>query len=259
MRSLFWIVFLFDEVDGLLEYDMGRSEKFFKVLRTLSNHGNCQFIFTGERTLQEATHQAESRFWNFAEKLKLQLFDEETTRKLIVNPMELIGIKIENLNEVVVTIYEATDGHPYLMQFVCKLMLQMVSASGKRILTNRMVSEAIQILQNEVEQNQSYVNIFLAQADTFEQAVAVVIAEYGPITYDDLEQGLAANGFKVTQSRLNRGLAYLQLGHVVKWSDTKYAIKLGRFRNYLFSRSPFDRRIESLRIQFEEEQARSDI
>jgi len=59
------VVILIDEVDDILNYDVGNGERLFKTFRSLSQERYCNFVFCGGKTLYQRIHHSRSPFFNF--------------------------------------------------------------------------------------------------------------------------------------------------------------------------------------------------
>ena len=66
-------VFLIDEVDDLLWYDV--NQILFGTFRALSQNEKCRFVFSGERVLNRQTHDSHSPLFNFCINIHLSYLD----------------------------------------------------------------------------------------------------------------------------------------------------------------------------------------
>lgn len=238
------IIFQMDEIDRLLDYDgqPERREKFFRMLRALSQEKRCQFIFSGERTILDQLANPESCFFNFAKPVKLELLDHKTTNDLVLTPMKLVGIKFQDEANILQLIYDQTAGHPNLIQSLCEECLDAISETKTRLLT-------IDIVKNQCnvgEYKEKYVNTFLSQANFIEKAIAIYICQHGKVNKTELIDGLEELRFDFLLEDIERGLRYLTLGHLLdETEDGHYIIKPLKFKEYYF-RTPYKSRIRSL-------------
>jgi AAA+ ATPase superfamily predicted ATPase len=125
------IIFLLDEVDNLVIMQRGDWE-LFRMLRSSSNKGACQYIIAGFREAMREQYMLDSPFYNFAQELRLSEFTRQQAHELIVTPMENLRVRFHNEDEVVSRIYEETAGHPNLIQYYCLILLRRLDQTAQR-------------------------------------------------------------------------------------------------------------------------------
>lgn len=221
------IVFQFDEIDRLLNFDAQpeNDELLFRRFRSLAQQQKCQFLFSGERTIIEKLPDPQSSFFNFVNPIRLSLLDQKSAGALIQEPMKLVGVTLKKSDRIVDMIYEATAGHPNLIQIICHELLENLSASRSRVITPEMVTLVIET----PEFRDRYVEVFKSQANPMEQAMAVLVCSFGPLSEHDFRTKLRQAGFEVTSSQIKHGLEYLKLSHLFTFRDGKYEIKPTKF------------------------------
>jgi len=124
------IIFLFDEVDGLLEFDRQNHYEIMRTFRTLAQKNFCQFIFAGFKELFHVQRDIENPLYNFCEEMRLKPLDKQSGLELITKPMESIGVHYKN-NEDRKLILFYTGCHPHLLQYYCKTLLERVERHEK--------------------------------------------------------------------------------------------------------------------------------
>jgi hypothetical protein len=124
------IVFILDEIDGLLEFDKKNGYKLMSTFRTLSQEGSCQFIFAGFKELYNTKRKIENPMYNFCEEIILDPLDDEAAKTLTIEPMESIGVHYKNPEDRNL-ILEFTARHPNLMQFFCKQLVKKVEKHSR--------------------------------------------------------------------------------------------------------------------------------
>jgi Cdc6-like AAA superfamily ATPase len=110
------IVFIFDEMDGLIKFDQKHNFKLMRIFRTMSQKDYCQFIFAGFKELYHHTRDIENPFYNFFEEIILEPLEREAAMDLITSPMESIGVHYHNREDREL-ILGYTACHPNLLQF----------------------------------------------------------------------------------------------------------------------------------------------
>jgi len=152
------LVFLFDEIDSLLEFDRkpDNHETLFRTFRSLSNEKRCQFVFSGEKWLMQATANPYSALFNFAQAMRLQPLPHRVVCHLVADPFEMLNIWLEQPERIVDRIYEISAGHPNIVQMICQAMVEELDAhpAGANLLTVEHLDRATsrRSLQEEIVQ-----------------------------------------------------------------------------------------------------------
>ncbi len=243
------IVVQLDEIDRLLDYDVGagRDERLFRMLRSLAQEKRCQFIFSGERTLLDKLSDPSSSFFNFVTPVYLDLLDLETSRKIVYEPMRLIGVALES-DSVIDVLYDHTSGHPNLIQFVCRQCLSILSKQRKRILT----TETLAGVLNSSQFREQYLLTFWSQATWVEKAMSICAVDRRTATLQGFLEYLTQAGFSVTTRELRRGCKYLTLIQLLESNSDVYSIKPAKFADALAGSSLAEWLIEFL-VQWQAE------
>ncbi len=128
-------LFLIDEIDPLLVQAANAANwQLFEVLRFLSQKQLAQTVFTGYRALYEAWMDLKSPLYNYARPIYLGSLDANSARNLAVKPMQAIGASY-NKNEqqrIVRHILDVSGRHPYVIQFLCGSLLEILSKKEGR-------------------------------------------------------------------------------------------------------------------------------
>jgi hypothetical protein len=231
------LIFVFDEFDRLLDFDIRQksSETLLRTFRSMSQEKRCQFILGGERLILERLDHPNSALYNFATALiSPGLLDFTITERLVVEPLTLIGVQLDNPKDIADYIYEHTSGHPNLIQVLCGGLIKEANALGKRQISLAMVKQ--QCRNNDYRQR--YFETFLSQSTGFEAAMALCILEQ-----PDMDEALIFDHFKQMGADLSlaavmRGLRYLSLCHLIAPGAQGYRIKATKFGDSL--RLPID-------------------
>jgi hypothetical protein len=222
------IVLLLDEIDKLINYDQKQrqQEKLFRMFRSLAQEGRCQFIFSGERLVLEQLSNSKSPFFNFTSPIKLGLLDNDTTSKVVLDPMGLIGTTIKGEKEIVKSIFEHSNGHPSLVQYICLQSLEEMNKRKTRIFD-------LETVQNIIEgqtYRDRYIETYWSQSTPLEKAVSIIISESQPVSVNQIHSKLKDNGFKVSIEELRKGIRYLTLCQLLASTKDEYRINLVKFK-----------------------------
>jgi len=229
------LVFQFDEIDRLLNFDAHptRDELLFRRLRSLSQQHECQFIFSGERTIMARLSDPKSGFFNFTIRVQLELLSRENADQLIKEPMDLVGVTLRDSKQILDLIFEYTEGHPNLIQSVCDGFLRELKPSQDRVVTPDIVRQTISSAKfDEMSFGDAYVEVFESQTTPMEQAMVILVCALGPLGEREFRAKLHEAGFEVTQKQIKQGLEYLQLCHLFTNNNGKYEINLSKFVEY---------------------------
>ena len=245
------IVFQFDEVDRLLEFDYkNNQESLFRMFRSLAQQNYCQFIFSGERRLLDQMTNPISAFYNFAIRVQLGLLDEEKTADLVKTPMKLIGIILNNEKEALHKIFLETDGHPNLVQYLCGKLIDNLSKTKTRVIELDDINSCI----SKTDFRDRYLSTFWAQATPLEKAISICIDNSNvECTLQHIYPSLQKEGFDITTDQIQRGLRYLELSQLLKEENGAYQIRVTRFSSYIQQLS-YDKRIQDLLIEWKDDQ-----
>src|SRR5262249_15127227 len=128
-----------DELDELLERDLGEGEYLMKILRaTFQGQDNCRIFFAGFRNVMAEALRGNSELFNFTEKIYLRGLSRQETREMVENPLTLLGVDIHD--DHIARIYQETKGHPELIQFYCNALLSITEETGQPPDANDLVS-----------------------------------------------------------------------------------------------------------------------
>ena len=123
-------LFLLDEVDGLVAYDIQNEEKIFHSFNKMCNkplNGGipaARFIIFGFEQIYNHINHNNSSFNNLFVFLPLKSLDKESAFSLVINHMENINIKWQN-EEDALYLVDCCSCHPSLL----KTVLEMLSKS----------------------------------------------------------------------------------------------------------------------------------
>ncbi|MCK5056797.1 MAG: ATP-binding protein, partial [Candidatus Aminicenantes bacterium] len=121
-------LFLLDEVDRLVEYDMHHDEKIFNTFNRLcnetlkNNESAARFILFGFQQMFEQMKNPLSRLYNFMVFLPLQALDMEGAMALVTRPIENILVRWKNKEDAAYLV-DSCSRHPRLLQAACHALL----------------------------------------------------------------------------------------------------------------------------------------
>lgn len=168
------LVFLIDEADRLVPTEQAEGWPLFGEMRALAEKNDCQFVLAGEHELANAKKNADSPFYNFAEKIRIGLLDKDSVFELITRPMKQLEIDLVQENTILERIYAFTSGHPNVVQRLCEQLLEILVERQPRQIIPRDVED---IIQSPSFQLEDFLQIFWTRATVLERAISLVMAE----------------------------------------------------------------------------------
>lgn len=172
------IVFIFDEIDGLIEFDKKNEFKLMRIFRTASQKNHCQFIFSGFKELYHQRRDIENPAYNFYEEIRLKPLDKEAALALITKPMESIGVHYEN-EDIRELILEYTACHPILLQFFCKKLVEMIdkkeNAELRRTISGKDIEGLFNTAYEEYIMDEIY--MFFSDLTNIDKLILILLAE----------------------------------------------------------------------------------
>lgn len=216
------IVILLDEVDDLLQYDIGQQgEKLFKELRSLSQEGYCNFIFCGGKTLHKRIHHPKSPFFNFCHNAVLRFLNEESAAQIITEPMGAMGIELKDQDELVVRILKVSSCHPNIVQLICKKLIENIK--------ERTVSlDDLQAVITSEDFYTDFKEIAWGQATPLEKIVSLAFVEDDSFTLSEVYQRLAGFGIE-DRDAIDDALDTLELYSLITKQGKGYGYALREF------------------------------
>jgi AAA+ ATPase superfamily predicted ATPase len=130
-------LFLLDEVDRLVQYDMRHDEKIFNTFNRMSNEimknneTAARFILFGFQQMFEQMKNPSSRLYNFMVFLPLQALDWEGAMSLVTRPIENIRVRWNNKDDALYLV-DSCSRHPRLLQAACHALLTHLDSKKEK-------------------------------------------------------------------------------------------------------------------------------
>jgi Cdc6-like AAA superfamily ATPase len=125
-------LFLLDEVDRLVQYDLEHEEKIFRTFNKMcaesleSGGFAARFILVGFHQMFEQMKNPESRLYNFMVFLPLRPLDKKSALALVTKPMKDIRVKWDKAEQDANYLVDNCSGHPLLLQAACHSLLSIL-------------------------------------------------------------------------------------------------------------------------------------
>lgn len=129
------ITILLDEADQFLLWTRHESWNLLPTIRNSVAAGHCRYIVAGFQQLLTELYSSSSPFYLAFEALRLEPFERWETEEVILRPMESLRIHLKNERAIVERIYADTRGHPLLVQFYCKELVDQLERERSRTIS----------------------------------------------------------------------------------------------------------------------------
>ncbi|MCX6582898.1 MAG: hypothetical protein NT166_22205 [Candidatus Aminicenantes bacterium] len=133
-------LFLLDEVDQLIAYDVKHSEKIFRTFNILcseplksSKDTAARFVLLGFEEMFNQMKNPRSRLYNFMVFLPLNSLDINRALELVTRPMENIFVNWQNKEEDAYYLVNQCSGHPWLLQNACHILLKILEQKSEKL------------------------------------------------------------------------------------------------------------------------------
>lgn len=208
------LILAFDEYETLhngLAKDVEQAEELLGAMRSFSQHQNrIVFLFIGAAFLSDLKKPNWSRYFVQTETLRVHFLNEADSLKLITNPIPEFNIKYHP--SIPPRIYELTQGHPALLQSICR---QLVALANQNNNPNLQPEHLEQVL-NEKILDYEYQPIYIFWEDKFcdpksyphaQQTVLEVIQQQ-PITHREELKRMLRHRYILKVSEEDTGYRY---------------------------------------------------
>jgi hypothetical protein len=241
------VIILLDEIDQLLKWDTSHKEAqvpeaFFKACRTISQNGEAQFVFSGERTISERIWDPHSPHWNFCKSLQLRQLENKAAHDLIVQPLRALQIQIENSQEFANRVWELTSGHPQIIQYLGDKLVNALNQQHATDRTYLSISHINQIAET-LDFQENYVSTYWGQATDQERLISLLIVN-GLNQPSKILEAFRKKRFEISESVVTEALRILELYGIVDVDGNKYKMRAIWFADALSGYGDLDATIE---------------
>ena len=245
------LIFIFDEIDALLRFDMANDELLFKTFRSLSQEGMCRFIFSGERVLSnQLKYGSQSPLFNFCgQRIQLGYLEQRSARQLVTEPMSWMNIELREEERVVGDILELSSCHPRLVQYICHSLIRAINREEVRFIT----PEQVQRIAGSNEFREEYLYTVWGDATSFERALTLAL-ENTTFTRKEIQAALERQDIPYTWEGLKSALHNLKICSVLRQDNAMFHFVAERFPKVARESLDIEMEISSLRRKIRREQ-----
>ncbi len=246
------LVFLLDEVDHLLRYDLEQGTLLFRVFRSLSQEGLCRFVFCGERVLDGALRDPASPLFNFCSTLRLGYLQPRDAERIVREPMQEMGITFEEPDALPQEIVALAGGHPNIVQAICQFLIERINQRQERVIR---VTDLAQV-RSSTEFRDLFFEVIWGNATTLERLITVLMAPQERFGAQQVHQVLLGVGITPSNAALEQALHNLVLGALIKHQGEQYAYTSTAFARVLAEAGLAEGLRDSLVEKLREEQTK---
>jgi Cdc6-like AAA superfamily ATPase len=216
------ILFIFDEIDSLLDFDRKNHYQLMKMFRGLSQEDICQFIFAGFKELYKLKRDMGNPLYNFCEEIELKPLDEQPALDLISRPMENMGVHYRDDGDKELILFY-TGRHPNLLQYFCMKLVEEIEKHEKeedrRTIFNGDIEEVYNSDYQEYILDKVY--LFTTEMSAVNRLILVLLVEDRRnrngkrFSMEKIKNKLAAHGIKKSERDLHLHLKHLVMRFVL--------------------------------------------
>ena len=243
------VVVLLDEVDSLISYDVEHGQNLFKVLRALSQQRRCRFVFCGERVLHAQLHAADSPLFNFCDVIHLGYLREPAAQRIIREPMQTMGIAIQNPDEVVAGIIHLSSCHPNLVQYLCQQLILEANNRHSRQITPADLNR----VRHSSSFHEYYLEVTWGNTTPLERAISLLVADRDQVAFGEIQEIMLGHGFEVSHERLAEAVAGLRLNSILVKEGQRYRLSSAVFADVVRESQEIDILLNALRTEMKAE------
>ena len=244
-------LFLIDEADDFVKYEKAHEYKNLKFFRSLSERNNASFILAGFwETYRYTFFDYQSPIKNFASIVELEELEFDSCIDLSIQPMKNLGLEYDS-KESVKWMIKKLGQRANLIQIVCDDLIKNIDAS-KKIIEKQDIEKAL-----ESEKILEFIRDWNDIIDDAKERWIDRIIVYGTISKSrfsdsDLQMIIDKYDLDINSNELDKALARLRLGFIIKKEDGVYSYRVPLFvENILASdvEGRFDREVKN-KVEF---------
>ena len=235
------LIILLDEVDGLLKYDAENGERLFKVFRALSQEAYCRFVFCGGKVLHLALHDPDSALFNFCNIVRLSYLTARDTGRVVIEPLQGMGIGFEDASRLVQGIIELSSCHPNIVQYLCQELILRINARGDRFITQT----DLDVIASSSRLSEYMIEVMWGNTNALERLLTLlIIVERPSATLEQIEAALQTRGVDVPTAAVEEALDTLVLYSVLNKEDGVYSFTAAAFPSVVAATQDLDLLVE---------------
>ena len=226
------VVILLDEIDQLLDWDKQHTseevpEAFFRACRTVSQEGEAQFVFSGERMISSRVWDPQSPHWNFCAPVMLRQIDRPSAQQLLMKPLRAMQITIADKDQFASLAWNRTNGHPQLLQTLGDRLVGLLNERPPASRASVTSGDLLKIADT-YSFAEHYLETYWGQATPLERILTMLIAT-GKTTLESCREYLQAKDIPRPDSDIMAGLRMIELYGITDSNASGYELRLEWF------------------------------
>jgi len=222
------IVMLFDEIDGLLQYDIENGEQLFRIFRALAQELPVRFVFCGEKILTGALHNPQRVFFNFCNLLPLTYLSPDEARRVVLDPMQEMGITLET-DSLADRVADLAAGHPNIVQYICQKLIERINQRRERLITRG----DLEAISQSAQFAEYFVEIIWGNATPLERLITLLMLDQAGTTPGEMAETLRERELRVAPKELEAAFDGLTLYSILRRDGPRYAFAVRAFPEVL--------------------------
>lgn len=231
------LIIMFDEVDGLLDWDLTHApptvpEAFFRSCRALSQQGKAQFVLAGERVIAHRLWSPQSPHWNFCRPVRVRQLSRPDSDRLLVEPLKHLNVELLEPDAALDLVWSRTSGHAQIVQQIGKdlvLALNERAPDQRGTLSIKDVGRIVETAKFRTH----YVTTYQGQATPLERTLCNLAAG-GTLTVEELTAELRHRNFPQPDSLIRDALRMLDLYGIVSTDQDRLSFRAAWLPEALF-------------------------
>lgn len=217
---------ILDEMDEIVS----QGENIKQLLASIEKQELCRYIFCGRGELYKAARNSATGLGGRFRLMRLEPLDDQAARRLFLEPLEALGISIENREKTVDFVLRLTGRLPQLIQFYGQNLAE-IAAKAQIGTINQ---EHIDKLNSDFETAQYFTSPLedLSSPETKLIAYALLQTEHSHVTPAVLQSLTGRNRVEFSIEDLKRICDELVIMNVLTWTADSYQLANQALRHY---------------------------
>lgn len=236
------IILFLDECDQLIEL-AHQSPDLLEMIRASINNGSCRYIVAGFQRLLLETGDVKSPLYLRFETIRLQPFDRDETRHILLDPLTALGVQFEEQEKTVQQLYDDTGGMPPLVQYYCGEMTKILQKRRDRTIR---VSDFGMIHSAAVLKSVVLDSFRDSVSKEDQLLIYILLQRYGPkkgtYTQEEMSEALEESGWPLDWAKVDQACDRLLLagfltrdGHTFHFTMPTFATLVFRYHNLKYT------------------------
>lgn len=164
-------------------------------------------------------HDANLAFFNFCNLIPLTYLSREEARRVVVDPMQELGITLHEDGDLADQIVGLAAGHPNMVQYICQKLIERINQRRERVIT----CADVDAIGQSTEFAQYFAEVSWGNTTALERLITLLMLERPEVTLSEMAEVLRAGGLNVPPEKLAEAFEGLTLYSILRRDGPKYA------------------------------------